>query len=228
MFFDCAEGEEEPADGERRMAALILDKSTERRLIARRRRLGIDRFDEVWEGVYVMSPPADIEHFGAAKDLAAVLTIVVKWAGLGEVFAGVAISDRKQDWKRNFRVPDVTVFLKGNPAEDCGTHWFGGPDLAVEIVSPNDRTRKKIPFYERVGTRELLIVDRRPWRVTLLRLSDGKLHEIGQSTLADSQTLASEVVPLCFQLVEVAGRQAIFVRHLHDQRQWTVEARQRR
>ena len=207
------------------MTALILDKSLERRLIARRRRLGHDHWDEVWDGVYIMSPAANIEHFGMSNDLATVLTIAVKWAGLGEVLPGVNVSDRKEDWKKNFRVPDVTVFLNGNPAEDCETHWFGGPDLAIEVVSPRDRSRKKIPFYEKVGTRELLIVDRKPWKLTLLRLTNGKLLELGQSTLVDSKVLVSEVVPLSFQLVESANRPAILVRHLEDGRQWMVEAR---
>lgn len=210
------------------MTALILDKSLERRMIARRRRQGIDHFDEVWDGVYVMVPPADIEHFSVSNDLATVLTITVKWAGLGECLPGVAISDRKEDWKKNYRVPDVTVFLNGNPAEDCGTHWCGGPDFAVEIVSPNDRSRKKIPFYEKVGTRELLIVDRRPWRLSLYRLADQKLREVGQSTLADRQTLASEVVPLSFELTGKDEQPKILVKHLQDERQWTVEARRRK
>jgi Uma2 family endonuclease len=210
------------------MAALILDKSLERRLIARRRRLGMDRFDEVWDGVYVMTPPADIEHFGATNDLATVLTMTVKWAGLGEVFAGVAISDRKDGWEKNFRVPDVTVFLKGNPAEDCETHWFGGPDFAIEIVSPNDRTRKKIPFYEKVGTRELLIIDRRPWRLTLFRLIEGKLNEVGQSVLDIRQILASEVVPLSYKLDGTVERPSILVQHLQDGRQWNIDARVKR
>src|SRR5437868_4864146 len=104
------------------MAALILDKWLERRIIARRRRLEIDRWDEVWDGVYVMTPPADIEHFSVSGDLINVLMTVVKQSGLGEVFSGVAISDRKEDWTKNFRVPDAAVFLKGNPAQDCDTH----------------------------------------------------------------------------------------------------------
>jgi Uma2 family endonuclease len=210
------------------VAALILDKSLERRLIARRRRLGIDHFDEVWDGVYVMAPAADIEHFGVSADLVTVLTIVVKWAGLGECLPGVNISDRKDNWKKNFRVPDLSVFLNGNPAEDCETFWFGGPDFAVEVVSPNDRARKKVPFYEKVGTRELLIIDRRPWRLTLLRLIDGKLQDVGQSSLVSPQTLISEVVPLSFQLVGTVERPAILAKHLQDERQWTVEARRRR
>jgi hypothetical protein len=39
------------------MATLILDRFIERRMIARRRWLGIDGWDEARGGMYVMSPP---------------------------------------------------------------------------------------------------------------------------------------------------------------------------
>jgi Uma2 family endonuclease len=197
----------------------------ERRLIARRRRLGLDQWDEVWEGTYVMVPPADIEQFEVSGELASVLTVAVKWAGLGEVYSGVAISDRVRGWKQNIRVPDVAVFLHGNPAQDCRTHWCGGPDLAIEVVSPRDRTRRKIPFYEQLGTRELLLVERRPWRLTLLRLCEGKLREADQSTCATSAVLSSNVVPLRFQLVDSAGRPEILLARTGDGRQWRVKSR---
>ena len=40
------------------MVALIQDPQLEQELIAKRRETGADRYDEVWEGVYVMSPTA--------------------------------------------------------------------------------------------------------------------------------------------------------------------------
>jgi Uma2 family endonuclease len=208
------------------MAALILDRYIERQVIARRRRLGQDRFDEVWDGVYVMAPSADNEHFGISGDLVAVFTIVVKWAGLGIVLPSINISDRKEGWKKNFRVPDLSVFLNGSTAEDCGTYWFGGPDFAVEVISPGDRSRKKIPFYEKVGTRELLLIDRRPWKLSLLRLVEAKLTLWGESTLADSRDLASSVLPLTFRLTGSAERPAIHVQHHDGARNWTIEGRE--
>jgi len=207
------------------MATLILDRMLERRLIARRRQLGLDRWDEMWEGVYVMVPPADIEHFQVSGELASVLTVAVKWAGLGEVYSGVAISDRQRSWKKNFRVPDIAVFLPGNPARDCRTHWCGGPDLAIEMVSPRDRARSKIPFYAQVGTRELLLVERRPWRLTHFRLAEGQLREAGQSSRDTAAALTSGVVPLAFQLLESAGRPEILIRHTGDGREWRVKSR---
>ena len=44
------------------MAMLVQDVDLSRQLIAERRRLGHDRFDEVWEGVYVMNPLPNNEH----------------------------------------------------------------------------------------------------------------------------------------------------------------------
>lgn len=206
------------------MTVLIADRELERDLIAVRRRLGQDRFDEVWEGVYIMAPAADNDHQRVTATLTSVFVVAVQEAGLGGVYSGANISDRKKGWKKNYRCPDVAVYLRGNPAEDCGRFWFGGPDFAVEIVSPGDRTRKKIPFYEKIGTSELLILDRRPWRLTLLRLKDRKLVEVGQSTVEDPRNLDSGVIQLTFRLAGTPEQPAIAVEHRDGVRRWTVEA----
>ncbi|HEV8115010.1 MAG TPA: Uma2 family endonuclease [Acidimicrobiales bacterium] len=51
----------------------------------------------------------------------------------------------------------------------------GGAVLVVEIGSPGDETDAKIPFYDRFGVAELLIVDRDTATVELLRRSTGGL-----------------------------------------------------
>jgi Uma2 family endonuclease len=204
--------------------ALIADSDLARRIIAHRRRRGIDQWDEVWDGVYIVSPLANNQHQGLGNDLAAVITICIRWDALGLCFHGCNVSDRKEEWTKNFRCPDVAVFLNGNPAEDCDDFWYNGPDFAVEVVSPRDRTRKKIPFYEKVGTRELMIVDRRPWRLSLLRLDAGRLRDVGQSTFEKPQDLRSAVIPLTFRLTGDLARPAIFMQHHDGKRQWTVEA----
>ncbi len=205
------------------MTAVILDRRLERAMVARRRRLGIDGRDEVWNGVYVMAPEADVEHQEFAFDLAAVFAEAIKRPGLGRCTHGVNISDRKRGWTKNFRVPDAAVFLNGTTAEMCGEFWFGGPDFAVEIVSPRDRTRKKLPFYEKVNTRELLIIDRRPWKLTLFRLTDSKLVDVGQSTVDNSRTLASQVVPLSFRLIGDPTQPAMEVSHHNGHQRWRVK-----
>ncbi|MEX0704739.1 MAG: Uma2 family endonuclease [Planctomycetales bacterium] len=204
------------------MAALIIDRDLEAELIAERRRTGADRYDEVWDGVYVMAALADDEHQELVNGLAAVLTVAVDWVRLGKVRPGVNVSDRDSDWKKNYRCPDVVVFLNETKAINRGSHWYGGPEFAVEVVSPSDRSRKKLRFYAKVGTRELLIVDRHPWALELYRLHDGELKSVGRSTVDDAATLASEVVPLSFRLVAGDERPRIEVVHMTGDGRWMV------
>jgi Uma2 family endonuclease len=201
---------------------LIPDVNVSASMIEDRRARGIDHHDEVWEGVYVMSPLANNEHQELTTLLAAILVEVVHRSGLGQSFAGVNLTDQPANWQRNFRCPDVVAFLKGNPAENRGTHWFGGPDFAIEIVSPYDRSREKLDFYAKIGTRELLIIDRDPWQLELFRLDGARLASVGVSTLDAPLAIESERTNLAFQLVPGQERPQIAVAHSCDGRTWTV------
>ena len=163
-----------------------------------------------------------LEHQGVGTALATVLTIAIEWTGLGHVFQGVNVSDREDDWEHNYRIPDVAVYLQGNPARACVTHWFGGPDLAFEIVSPNDRCREKLPFYASIRTRELMIVDRDPWALELYRLQGDTFVLIGTSDLAQPTLLASAALPMSFRLVPGAKRPRIEVDHADGVQRWFV------
>ena len=200
----------------------VLDPLTAAAIVAEREASGADRYDEVWEGVYVMSPLADIEHQDLATALSSVLFYAVDRAGLGRVFNGVNVSDREKGWKRNYRVPDVAVYLRGNPARHCGTYWCGGPDFAVEVISPEERPREKFPFYASTGTREVLLMDRDPWTLELHRLRDGALVLIGASTPERPDVLASEVLPLTFRLIPGEDRPRIEVQHTDGIQRWVI------
>lgn len=204
------------------MATLINDPSLEDSLIADRRKTGADRYDEVWDGIYVMSPLADDEHQELVTALSAVLQIVVGWTGLGSVRAGVNVSDRETHWKQNYRVPDVAVFLRETTAQNRETHWFGGPDLAVEVLSEGDRARDKLAFYARVETRELLVVDRQRWILELYRLEAGALLPVGVATVERGETIAGGVVPLTFRLKADAPRPKIEVEHADGRQRWEI------
>src|SRR5438132_12453455 len=107
---------------------LVLDGGTAKQLIRERKRLGLDRYDEVWEGMYVMPSMPNNAHQKLVDDLGDVLSEVVKRPGLGEKYPGANVSDRRKDWKYNHRVPDIVVVLKNSRAIDCGTHFYNGPD----------------------------------------------------------------------------------------------------
>jgi hypothetical protein len=187
----------------------------------RRAQSGADRYDETWEGVYVMAPSADDDHQEMVYGFADPFRAMIDALGLGRSRPGVNVSDRVVKWTDNFRCPDVAVFLKGTKATNHGAFWHGGPDFAVEIVSPRDRTREKLDFYAAVGTRELLIVDRDPWRLELLRLEGERLASVGVSTIDGDQEVASTVLPFTFRLVAGESRPRIAVRH-ESGRVWNV------
>ena len=181
------------------MTAIVLDRQISRQLIRQRQRLGIDLYDEVWDGVYVMAPLANLQHQDLDEDFVAILHEVVKKPNLGRVQPGANVSDRRTNWKRNYRVPDVVVVLHGGRAIDCNTHWFGGPDFLVEIESPEDEIEQKIPFYSKIRVRELLVVGRDSRALRLYRLVEDHLVLVGESSQGKNGWLKSEVLPLMFR-----------------------------
>ena len=204
------------------MVVHVNDPLLEQHLKAERQLTGADRFDEVWEGIYMMAPLADDEHQELQARLTAVFQTVVGWSGLGLVRAGVNVSDRDDDWRFNYRCPDVVVFLPNTTAQNKGSHWLGGPDFAVEIVSPYDRSRDKLSFYADVSVRELLLVDRSPWALELYRLDNGRLVLDATSTLANPQVLRSQLMPLSFKLIPSSPRPVIEVLHSDGKQRWLV------
>ncbi len=203
------------------MDTLILDDVLSEQIRQERADRGADRWDEVWDGTYIMAPLPNIEH----QDLVSRLTFAflegLSFSDECWVFAGVNVSDRVHDWKSNYRCPDVAVFLPGSTASDEDTFFHGGPDFAVEVVSPRDRSREKLAFYASVGTKELLIVDRDPWALELWRLSEGELQCAG-STRIDEAELASAVIPFAFSLEQGKKRMRIRVRQTSDGREWSA------
>ncbi len=178
--------------------ALILEPSLVRELIRDRQIRGIDRYDEVWDGVYVMPPLASNPHQGLVFEVCATVRNVVP-RDRGEVLPGANVSDRREGWEESFRAPDVVVVLKDGRAIDCGTHWLGGPDFLTEVKSPGDDTEKKIPFYEKIGVRELLVVHRDTRHLKLYRHDGNRLVLVGESQRGKNPWLKSEVVPLEFR-----------------------------
>jgi Uma2 family endonuclease len=184
------------------MKLLVLDSGVSKDLIARRKKLGIDLYDEVWDGVYIMPPMPNNEHQRVVMDLCSVLLDVVGRAGT--VLPGANVSDQEEDWEKNYRCPDVLFVAADGRAVDRGTYWLGGPDFVVEVMSPGDDTMAKLPFYAAVGVREVLVVERDTRVPTLYRLGRNRMVAVRPSEIDGEPCLASAVVPLAFR--EVASK----------------------
>jgi Uma2 family endonuclease len=205
------------------MSVLILDPVLEQRIRSEREEQ--NRYDEVWDGVLVMAPLPNNEHQFIVMEICYAFRDAVNLNAGDRVFPGVNVSDRDADWLTNYREPDVAVYLATNPAKNCGTHWVGGPDLAVEIVSPGEDPHAKLHFYATVNTRELLIVDRNPHCLELYQLHGGKLLLVGRADLNNSVVLASGVLPLTFQLKTSTAstpRATILLTHSDNTQTWTA------
>jgi Uma2 family endonuclease len=183
------------------MPTLVMDPEIEEQLLEKRRAWGGDKFDEVWDGVYVMAPMANTEHQAIISGLTIAIGNALADVSGAVIFPGINVSDRREDWEKNYRCPDVAIVLPGSRAVDCGPFHLGGPDFVVEVASDYDRSRDKFDFYARIGVREMLLVDRKPWQLELYRLSGAELRLVGSIGPASATTLVSEVLPLTFRLL---------------------------
>ena len=178
---------------------LIRDAGLVDRLIQERKRKGLDLYDEVWEGMYVMPSMPTNAHQLLVGDLDDIFREVVKKAGLGQTYPGANVSDRRKGWEYNHRVPDLVVVLNNSRAVDCDTHFYGGPDFLAEIQSPGDDTEEKVPFYAKIGVRELFIIHRDKRTLRLLRLEGEELVLVKPTLLEGKDWLVSAVLPLAFR-----------------------------
>src|SRR5215208_3179993 len=148
------------------MPVLVLDPELADRILADREALpGEYRREEVWDGVTVIMPEGDNPHDRIASFFHGVFFMVFGLSGGHALHFRVNVSDRDEGWMSNFRVPDMCIYMAGTTARDSGSHWVGGPDFLLEVVSPGDRSRDKFDFYAGIGTREVLILDRDPWQM---------------------------------------------------------------
>jgi Uma2 family endonuclease len=133
------------------MHTLVLDPAPVEftALLAQRRRLGLDRRDEVWRGVLHVNPGPHGRHHRVQQQLAELLGPAASASGLV-----AAIGDFNLGAEDDYRVPDGGLHRPGSDEM-----YYATAALVVEIVSPDDETWQKLPFYAAHGVEELLIVD---------------------------------------------------------------------
>jgi Uma2 family endonuclease len=95
---------------------------------------------ELIEGELRQMSPAGHNHGRIAMRLAAPLAQYVEENGLGEVYAAETGFTLRTN-PDTVRAPDI-AFVKQERVDQVGEskgYWPGAPDLAVEVVSPNDK-----------------------------------------------------------------------------------------
>jgi Uma2 family endonuclease len=178
---------------------LVTDPEICEEMIRERKRLGHDRHDEVWEGVYVVPPPPHLSQQEIIGSLTTAFSIVLDAEGRGQVYPGANVSDQPVHWENNYRVPDVVVVRKKSRAVDRGYFLYGGPDFLVEIQTPEVHVIDKIPFYSRIQVEELLIVERDSRKLRLLRHDGHELSDVEPTPFQGGKWLVGQVLPLAFR-----------------------------
>lgn len=115
---------------------------------------GLDRADEIWEGMLHMNPPASWEHNLIAAELLVIFSPLAKSRGWRAVHE-TGVFDPRQPIQ-DYRTPDLLVV---DPAYATSLGVERRVELAVEIRSPRDEAYMKIPFYARNNVQEYLIIE---------------------------------------------------------------------
>lgn len=128
---------------------------------------------ELVKGELRKMPPAGNEHGYRASELSSELRNYVKANGLGRVYAAETGFMIHSD-PDTVRAPDA-AFVSRERLEQVGPvegYWPGAPDLAAEVVSPNDRhtevVEKALEWLD-AGCSMVLVVDPKQHTVTVYR-----------------------------------------------------------
>ena len=112
------------------------------------------------DGEIVPMPPISDEHTHVGRFLINVLTLYVEHHQLGTLF--YEPFQMKPGDELPGRAPDVFFVATANLQRIQRNHLHGPADVAIEVVSPESRTRDRIhkfKEYEQGGVREYWIID---------------------------------------------------------------------
>ena len=122
--------------------------------IEERRRLGLDRKDEMWDGVLHMVPPASSVHGRFGSGLGGVLGRAADEQGVWHLNEPGIFDPATADMT-SYRVPDLG-YARPQDVSERGIE--GRAVLVVEVLSPRGESYEKLRFYRQVGVEELLYV----------------------------------------------------------------------
>jgi Uma2 family endonuclease len=152
---------------------------------------------ELIYGELVMMSPAGAEHGVVAMRLGGFIREFVEREKLGLVFAAETGFKLETD-PDMVRAPDASFVRKERVRGSVPKGFFpGAPDLAVEVVSPDDTRRavgEKVSCWLAHGTRAVWVAD--PAKMTVA------VHHTGEKPIVFSlrQTLTDDHVPPGFEL----------------------------
>lgn len=155
---------------------------------------------ELIKGELRRMPPAGHEHGFTAMELGSRLANFVRDNKLGRVYAAETGFRLTSD-PDTVRAPDI-AFVSSQRLQGLGseTGYFpGAPDLAIEIISPNDRhneVEEKVEDWLAHGARMVVTVNPRTRTATVYRSLDNIRMIRGEGRLEGEDVVPGWVLPL--------------------------------
>ena len=204
------------------MATLILPPEELNRMIRRRRAAGGDRHDEVWDGVYVMSPLADNVHQAITSDLvvaikaASTLTVESK-PSRAATSPTAPISGGKTTAAPTWRSSCRATRQRTGEA----TGWAGPTSPPRSSASTTALARTSISTPRSApATCSLSSVERRAWNLTYFNRDSGDWSMVGISEADRSHPLHIASLGFTFRLIPGDLRPLVEVGRPRDGATW--------
>lgn len=153
--------------------------------IEARHRRGADRWDEMWHGNLHMAPMPTMRDRDLGTGLLAVLRPLARERGM-KISYEIGLFGADDD----YRVLDLGVY---RPDQASARGLENAAELVVELVSPGDESRAKLPWYA-TRVREVVLVDRDTLSVELFRMDGAEPHPVDPP--------ASEVLGCAFERLD--------------------------
>jgi Uma2 family endonuclease len=161
------------------------------------RRPDLEKY-ELWEGRLVPMTPVGFRHSQVGVRLASLLDRHARDNDLGTVLAQLGVKLRSEP--DTVFAPDI-AFIRRDRIPDATPRgfWRGAADLAIEVLSPEDRKgkiRRKIDEYLVQGTRLVVVVDPEKESVSLFRSDSSPVILSGDDTLDLNDVLPGFTCPV--------------------------------
>jgi len=127
--------------------------------LAERKRKGVDRWDEMWDGVLHMPASPTREHQDFCDEL--IFWLREHWARpFGNRVHREVNLTYPGGWPDNYRIPDLLLLTPDRFHIDQNVYFEGPPLVVVELHSPGDEAYEKSGFYADLGVPEYWIIHR--------------------------------------------------------------------
>jgi len=128
-------------------------------ILSYRKRHGLDRYDEMWQGVLHMAPAPNFPHQDLEGELASWLRR--RWGRpiRAKVIQQINLASIG-GWPDDYRIPDIILLAPDRFHINRNEYFEGPPNLLIEIHSSGDETYEKLTWYAALGVPEVWVIHR--------------------------------------------------------------------